>query len=64
MATLFSDGFPITIRTDPDADERIYCDRCGGEINVGDEYYNLDGEALCDECFDTIAREWRRRHGE
>ena len=50
--------------TPPEKDAAIYCERCGGEINVGDEYFDIDGSVLCDDCFDFVTREWRRCHGE
>lgn len=30
------------------------CDRCNAEIYYGNEYYNYEGDDLCEECFDDI----------
>ena len=34
--------------------ERLYCDRCGKEIV---EAQQIDGEELCEECFDKASEE-------
>ena len=32
------------------------CDRCGGEIYEGESYHRLNGENVCDDCFERFAR--------
>ena len=27
------------------------CDQCGGEIYCGEEYYRINGENVCEDCF-------------
>ena len=30
------------------------CDKCGADIYEGQEYYNFEGDTLCEQCFDEI----------
>lgn len=32
------------------------CDQCGGEIYGGEEYYFINGETVCENCFSDYAR--------
>ena len=32
------------------------CDWCGGDIRVGDEYYDIHGEVLCFDCVQDCLR--------
>lgn len=32
------------------------CDQCGGEICCGEEYYRINGENVCEDCFCDYAR--------
>ena len=32
------------------------CDQCGGEIYTGEEYYRINGENVCEDCFCDFAR--------
>lgn len=32
------------------------CDQCGGEIYLGEEYHRINGENVCDDCFEGFAR--------
>ena len=32
------------------------CDQCGGEIYCGEEYYRINGENVCEDCFCDFAR--------
>lgn len=32
------------------------CDMCGGEIYKGEEYYQINGESVCDDCVERYAR--------
>ena len=36
------------------------CDQCGGEIYFGEEYHRINGESVCDDCFETFARQLLR----
>lgn len=36
------------------------CDQCGGEIYLGEEYHRINGESVCDDCFETFARQLLR----
>ena len=36
------------------------CDRCGGEIYLGEEYHRINGENVCDDCFEDFARQLLR----
>ena len=38
----------------PEPETFDYCDMCGGEIYVGDEYYDIEDMKLCEKC----AHEW------
>ena len=40
------------------------CDRCGGEIYVGEEYYDFDGDIICERCEPKYIREHFRRVAE
>lgn len=44
-------GYPLPPRM-----PAFYCDRCGGEINNGDDYYDFGEEFLCRECVDWCHR--------
>lgn len=48
----------------PRVEDSIICDRCRESIWLGEDYYDIDGENLCEECFDIVTRGWRRTHGE
>lgn len=38
-------------------DFKIYCSRCGNEIEYGETYYALpDGTFLCKDCIDSLER--------
>ena len=39
---------------DDEASVAFKCDQCREEIYVGDDYYDCDGDFLCEDC----AREW------
>ena len=32
------------------------CDQCGGEFYCGEEYYRINGENVCEDCFVDYAR--------
>ena len=34
-----------------------YCCYCRGEIYEGEEYYCVDGQAVCTDCLDALARD-------
>lgn len=36
------------------------CDVCGEEIYVGDEYYDIDGIIIHDECLKDWAKEYKK----
>lgn len=43
----------------PDAPASLpsrWCSLCGGEIYAGDNYYELDGHAVCPDCLPAFAR--------
>ena len=42
----------------------LQCARCGETLFPGTDYYALDGEALCEDCFDALARKMRKVVGE
>lgn len=33
------------------------CSRCGGDILLGDTYYDIDGEPWCEECIRDCRKE-------
>lgn len=35
------------------------CDWCGAEIFIGDHYFNIHGEILCEDCVDDCKKEAR-----
>ena len=39
-----------------------YCDECQGEIYKGNEYYNLEGYNLCEDCFDKSQMQEKEDH--
>lgn len=43
----------------PEDDEKIfcYCEHCDGEIYEGEEYLEVDGANIHEDCFDEHARE-------
>lgn len=48
----------ICDRSDPDEPRAVYtCDGCGCAICEGDYFFDLDGEKLCEECFDEFKRD-------
>lgn len=48
----------------PREEDAIYCDRCRDSIYLGQDYFDIDGEVLCESCFDYISGKWRRTHGD
>lgn len=36
------------------------CDQCGGEIYEQDDFYDFDGDIVCEGCIDTYIAEHRR----
>lgn len=36
------------------------CDQCSGEIYEQDDFYDFDGEIVCEGCFDTYIADHRR----
>ena len=43
---------------DPPEDEVFAeCDQCGGEIYVGEEYYDIDGDLIHEDCLCDYARD-------
>lgn len=47
----------------PREDDAIICDRCGDLIDESGDWFNIDGEILCESCFDEVNEEVRRVHG-
>ena len=49
------------LRNDPQ-ETKVYseCDFCGGEIYIGQEYYNFEGNILCEQCFDEMQLDEKR----
>ena len=39
-----------------------YCDECQAEIYKGNEYYNLEGYNLCEDCFDKMQQREKEEH--
>ena len=37
-----------------------WCRFCRGEIYQGEEYYQVDGQAVCTDCLDALARDYFR----
>ena len=46
------------------AEDCSYCRRCGDTLFPGDDFYELGGEVLCEECMDLVLRGMRRTVGE
>ena len=36
------------------------CDQCGGEIYLGETYHRINGENVCDDCFERFAQQLLR----
>lgn len=34
-----------------------HCTMCGAEIYEGDEYYDIGGDAICEDCIENARRE-------
>lgn len=47
----------------PQDDDAIICDRCGELIDTSGDWFNIDGEILCESCMDEIEEEMRANHG-
>lgn len=49
------------LRLDPQ-EAKVYfnCDRCGGEIYEGQNYYIYERDILCEECFDEMQYDEKR----
>ena len=49
------------LKLDPQ-ETKVYseCDICGSEIYVGQEYYNFEGNILCEQCFDEF-QEYKKK---
>lgn len=47
----------------PQEDDAIICDRCGELIDTAFDWFNIDGEILCESCMDEIEEEMRERYG-
>ena len=51
------------LKTDLQEKRVMYnCDECGGEIYEGNEFYNLEGYNLCEDCFDKTQLEEKEEH--
>ena len=37
-----------------------YCIRCGGEIYRGEDYFRIDGRAVCTDCLGSFAEDYFR----
>jgi hypothetical protein len=49
-----ADGLGCRGRFCPNRNVRVvYCDHCGNEIDI-DEWYNADGDDLCEDCLKKI----------
>ena len=42
----------------------LHCSRCGETLFPGTDYYELNDEVLCEDCFDAIVRKMRKVVGE
>lgn len=40
------------------------CEKCGGDIYVGEDYYDFDGDVVCEECHRDYVKEHFRRCAE
>lgn len=40
------------------------CDKCGGDIYVGEDYFDFYGDIICDDCKDSYIKENFRRNAE
>jgi formylmethanofuran dehydrogenase subunit E len=47
-------------------EEKVFCkcDRCGGDIYVMEDYYDFDGDIVCQECFRPYVNRYFRRCAE
>lgn len=41
-----------------------HCSRCRDTLYPGDDYYDVGGETLCEECMDSVVRHMRKVVGE
>ena len=50
------------LRLDPQ-EVKVYseCDACGDEIYVGQEYYKVEGSNYCEQCFDEMQLDEKRK---
>lgn len=46
----------------PPHEDTVICDRCREPVWSGD-WFSIDGEVLCADCYDTIIKEVRDQHG-
>lgn len=59
------DGYIEKERINIDLQEKkieINCSNCGADIYEGNEYFNLEGYDLCEDCFDEIQRKEKNEH--
>lgn len=40
------------------------CDECGGDIYYGNEYWNYDGDIVCEDCEPDYRKKHFRRYAE
>lgn len=38
--------------------EAAFCTQCAGEIYPGEDYYRIDGQAVCADCLPAFAEEY------
>lgn len=52
---MYYDRIPERSLEPPDDRVFCYCTGCGGEIYEGCEYFNIDGDAVCENCLGEFA---------
>lgn len=59
------DNYIENLRIENDLQEQdvlLCCDECKGEIYRGNEYYNIEGYNLCEDCFDKMQEREKEDH--
>lgn len=44
--------------------DTLRCSRCRDVMFPGDDYYSMNDECVCEDCFDAIVRKMRKVVGE
>lgn len=50
-------------RTIEPPEDKVFCqcEKCGGDIYIGEDYFDFDGDIVCEDCYGSYVKEHFRR---